>query len=152
MNNPIEDIVTGIRELKQNLGVISTASSEGKPEAAVVYFSYDKDLNIYFTTRKTSRKYKNIEQNPSVAFVIYSAELAQTIQIEGIARIVTNPVDQNVHFSSLIEAATRNNSRPPIDQIDESEIMFVKVTTSWARLGKFEINRNGDMFEEVTIK
>ena len=137
-----------MKELQQNLGVIATTNE--KPEAAVVYFSYDENLNIYFTTRKNSRKYANLTTNPHAAFVIYNAELLKTIQFEGVVTVVENPLEQGKYYSQLVELAAKNNPLPPIDQLGESEIMFMKLSTTWARVGNFEIARTGDVFEEVT--
>ncbi len=140
-----------MKELEQNVGVISTTTSD-KPQAAVIYFVYDEHLNIYFATRKASRKYKNISVNPNAAFVIYNQKLLKTVQIEGVVSVVENPSEQGVHYSQLVELAAHNNPLPPIDQLGESEIMFLKLTPTWARVGNFEITRTGDVFEEVVAK
>ncbi|HEY0980246.1 MAG TPA: pyridoxamine 5'-phosphate oxidase family protein [Candidatus Paceibacterota bacterium] len=149
MNTSIEHVINEMKELEQNLGVISTTAGN-KPEAAVIYFAYDEHLNIYFATRKESRKYKNISANPNAAFVIYNAELLKTIQIEGVVSVVEDPYEQVVHYTQLVELAVKNNPLPPIDQLGESEIMFLKLTPVWARVGNFEMKREGDVFEEVT--
>lgn len=150
MNTSINTIVSACKDLQQNLGVISTTTTNNTPQSAVVYFSYDENLNIYFTTRTNSRKYTNLTQNPHVSFVIFNGALSETIQIEGSASFITDPGEQAALFSEVIEIATNYNSQPPVDQLGESEIAFVKITTSWARIGNFEVSRIGDVFEEVT--
>ena len=69
---------------QQKLAVISTLSAEQKPEAALIGFAISKDLEIVFDTVKTSRKYKNLLQNPNVAVVI-GWDNETTVQYEGIA-------------------------------------------------------------------
>ena len=150
MNTSIEHIIGEMKELEQNLGVISTSFGD-KPESAVVYFSYDENLTIYFATRKESRKYKNIEKNPHASFVIYNAGLLKTVQIEGVVSAVEDPYEQGVHYAQLVELATKNSPLPPIDQLGESEIMFLKLTPAWARVGTFEAAEEGDIFAEVTL-
>jgi len=150
MNTSIETIVNGVKELEQNLGVISTSTLDGKPESAVVYFTYDESMNIYFTTRKDSRKYGNITQNPAVAFVIYSPQLFKTLQLEGVVSVVEDAHAQGEHYSQLVEFASTGKALPPIDQLGESEIMFLKIETTWVRAGNFEASRTGDVFQEVT--
>jgi len=152
MNTSIERIITAIKDLEQNLGVISTVGANGKPESAVVYFSCDENLDLYFTTRNSSRKYKNLLTNPAIAFVIYSDVQKKTIQIEGKAETITNTHDQGALFADLISLATKNNPTPPIDQLGESEIMFIRITVTWARISNFEVARNGEIFEEVTLQ
>lgn len=150
METSIDHIVSEMKTLEQNLGVISTSTSD-KPEAAVIYFAYDNQLNIYFATRKASRKYTNLAENPNAAFVIYNAELLKTIQLEGVVSVVEDPYEQVVHYTQLVELAVKNNPLPPIDQLGESEIMFLKLTPTWARVGTFEATRDGDIFAEVAL-
>lgn len=152
MNTSTERIVTAIKDLGQNLGVISTVGTNGKPESAVVYFSCDENLDLYFTTRKSSRKYKNLSTNHAVAFVLYDDEQKKTIQIEGTAETITDTHDQGSMFSDLVTLATKDNRTPPIDQLGESEIMFIRITVIWARIGDFIATRTGDMFEEVALQ
>ncbi|MEX0649822.1 MAG: pyridoxamine 5'-phosphate oxidase family protein [Candidatus Andersenbacteria bacterium] len=70
------------------LGVIATVSSDGmKPEAALVAVTETDDLEIVFGTRNTTQKYKNIQKNPNVSFVIgTSSEQKITVQYAGLAR------------------------------------------------------------------
>lgn len=149
MNTSIATILNGIATINQKLGVISTVSTKSTPESAVVYFSHDENLNLYFTTRSTSRKYKNIVENPNVSFVIYTENPPQTIQIEGVATRITDPAEQAKLFSEVVTLANSTSAQPPIDQIGESEIAFIKVSATWARLGNFEIERTGELFTEV---
>lgn len=148
MNTSVEQIVHGLSELKQNLGVISTTNGTS-PEAAVIYFVYDKDLNIYFATRKDSRKFQNLAEHPQAAFVIFNEAMLQTVQLEGTVCVVEDTHEQGQHFPQLVELATKNKTLPPIDQLGESEIMFMKFETTWARMGNFQVTRTGDVFTEA---
>jgi len=67
---------------KLDLMVISTATLDGVPEAAVVEFGETSSLEIIFDTLKSSRKYKNLKQNNKVAIVIGWNENI-TVQYEG---------------------------------------------------------------------
>ncbi len=149
MNTSTANIVTALNEMAVNLGVISTVQLNGAPESAVVYFSHDGELNLYMTTRKSSRKYANITKNPLVSFVVFSEKPSMTVQIEGVASLVTDPADQARLFEKVVELANQYSPLPPVDQLDESEIAFIKITASWARFGNFEITRTGDVFEEA---
>jgi uncharacterized pyridoxamine 5'-phosphate oxidase family protein len=74
------------------LAVISTVSETGKPESALVGFAVSKNLELIFDTVKTSRKYKNLINNPAVAVVIgWDDEI--TIQFEGLANEITGEKD-----------------------------------------------------------
>ncbi|MEO5646468.1 MAG: pyridoxamine 5'-phosphate oxidase family protein [Candidatus Paceibacterota bacterium] len=150
MNNSIEALTAAVKNFNTHLGIISTVNTTGHPESAVVYFSHDDSLNIFFTTRKNSRKYKNLVQTPTVAFVVYDETTYQTVQIEGVASTISDPTEQTRLFATVVEYATKNDAVPPIDKIGDSEIMFIKITTSWARLGNFELSQKDGIFKEVS--
>lgn len=55
---------------QHTLAVISTISQSGQPKSALIGFAVTENLEIVFDTVCTSRKYRNIVQNPNVALVI----------------------------------------------------------------------------------
>lgn len=67
------------------LGALSTVNNNSLPEVAIIGFGQTKDLELVFGTDSTSRKYKNLQQNPRVAFAI-GGITPETIQYEGVAR------------------------------------------------------------------
>ena len=69
---------------KHRLGVLSTVSPSGEPEAAVVGIAFTDDLEVIFDTLDTTRKVSNLRSSPKIAFVIgWDQEI--TAQLEGIA-------------------------------------------------------------------
>ncbi len=68
---------------KQKLAVISTVVG-GKPESAVLEFGETDKLELIFDTFTSSRKYKNLQTNKNVSFVIGWDENI-TVQYEGMA-------------------------------------------------------------------
>jgi pyridoxine/pyridoxamine 5'-phosphate oxidase len=66
------------------LGVISTLSSSGSVQSALVGIAITQDLEIIFDTVKSSRKYSNLISNPVCSLVAgWAGE--QTVQYEGVA-------------------------------------------------------------------
>ncbi len=66
-----------------SLAVISTHNG-GYPEAALVAFAETADLELIFQTHVDSRKYKNLQSNSRVAFVIgWNEKIHITVQYEG---------------------------------------------------------------------
>ena len=67
---PIED--ADLRERihdfmkKYPIGVLSTVTPSGSPHAVVIYFSVDDELTLRFTTKKGTRKHKNIQHDSHV--------------------------------------------------------------------------------------
>jgi len=86
---------------KSKLGVVSTVNQESRPESAFVYFTFDENLNIYFATRDSSRKYKNILENKNVAFVMATENPPQTLQLEGVANVHNDIEEQKDLFQEL---------------------------------------------------
>src|SRR6185312_2714526 len=74
---------------KYKLAVVSSLNSGSKPESALVGIAVSNQLEIIFDTVKSSRKYANILQNPSVSVVI-GWDNETTVQYEGEAEILGN--------------------------------------------------------------
>jgi len=65
-------------------GVVSSTSSNGTPQSALVGIAITEDLEIVFDTVKSSRKYSNLIERPTCSFVVgWGGE--QTVQFEGVA-------------------------------------------------------------------
>ena len=70
---------------RESLAVLATAADTGQPEAALMGFAVNRELEIIFDTVKTSRKYPNLKRNPRVAWVI-GCTTEVTVQYEGLAQ------------------------------------------------------------------
>ena len=108
------------------LMVIATVNVDGKPEAAVVEYGESDDLELIFDTYTSSRKYKNLQQNPSVACTIGWDENI-TIQYEGIATELRGEELQK--FKDLYFA---KNERARKWENREG-ITYFKITPKWIR-------------------
>jgi hypothetical protein len=76
------DLLSFLR--RHRLGVLSTVSPSGDPEAAVVGIAVTPELEIIFDTLDSTRKCQNLRKRPHIAFVIgWDEEI--TVQYEGIA-------------------------------------------------------------------
>lgn len=64
--------------------MLATISPTGLPQSALVGIAVMNELEIFFDTVASSRKYRNLMHNPAAAFVIgWTGEA--TVQYEGIA-------------------------------------------------------------------
>lgn len=68
----------------EKLGVLTTVSEDGSPEAALMGVVTTPGLELIFDTVKSSRKYPNLKSNPRVAWVV-GCKTEITVQYEGIA-------------------------------------------------------------------
>lgn len=117
-----------VRELlhKTNLTVISTVSGDGMPESAVIEFGETESLELIFNTLNTSRKYKNLQKNPHVSFVIGWDDKI-TVQYEGIVSEL-NGKDLETYQETFFE---KNPDAKKWAQV--KEISFFKVMPAWIR-------------------
>ena len=126
---------------QHNLAVISTLSKDNKPEAALIGFAVSRDLEIVFDTVKTSRKYKNILQNPSVAVVI-GWDNETTVQYEGIAAELSGDnaaYYKEIYFQVYKDGRERAETWP--------HIVHFKITPNWIRYSNFN---EGGSIEEMS--
>ena len=94
--------------------VVSSVNPEGQPHAALVYFIFDRDaFELYFMTKDTTRKFKNIQVNNKVAAVIGTKDEAATVQIEGTAEIITDHNQQMDMLKKLLEVANGGSGNWP---------------------------------------
>lgn len=140
-----EDVYKEILSIKEAFGVFATVNQD-RPQAATMYFICSENLDIYFMTKTSTRKYKNLMENPHVAFVLTDNHPPKTIQIEGKAIEVMDPAEQTTYYPQLVEKARTNVSMPPIEQIASGEVVFMKLTPDWIRIGNFQLMREGDHF------
>lgn len=148
---PEDKIFEDLTAMNQGLGVLSTLGEYDQPQAASMYFVFDSALNLYFITRESSRKYKNIKKHPRVAFVVSTETPLQTVQLEGEAHEVTDAHEENEHFAKLIALAAEKTIMPPVSQMEDGKIVFMKISTDWARSGNFETLKEGDKFVEAAL-
>ena len=66
-NDSQKEALKFLRE--HNVAMISTASETGEPQASVVYYFVDDNLNLYFATGRETRKFKNILANPRLTAI-----------------------------------------------------------------------------------
>ena len=118
--------------IKQHiLAIISTATANGNPEAALVGFAISHDLEIVFDTVKTSRKYKNLMKNPAVAVVI-GWDNETTLQYEGIATELSGDEADHykeIYFEVYPDGRERTKTWP--------DIVHFKITPNWIKYSNF---------------
>jgi pyridoxine/pyridoxamine 5'-phosphate oxidase len=70
---------------RHKLAVLATAAANGAPQAALVGIAVTPELELVFDTVRSTRKARNLSENPAAAFVIgCTGEI--TCQYEGVAQ------------------------------------------------------------------
>lgn len=118
---------------KQRIAVISTVSPEGSPQGAVIEFGETDELEIIFSTFDRSRKYKNIVNNPRVAFTIGWDE-GVTVQYEGTcSELVDDELEQG-----KANYFTKNPNAQKWENVEG--MRFFKVTPTWIRYSDLNVD------------
>ena len=115
----------------ERLGVLATASEDGRPEAALMGYAVTPQLEIIFDTLNTSRKYPNLKKNPRVAWVI-GCTTEVTVQYEGIAEELEGPAlgkYKKIYFARFPDGPARE-SWPGIT--------YFVVRPKWVRFGDYD--------------
>ncbi|MDQ2711384.1 MAG: pyridoxamine 5'-phosphate oxidase family protein [Acidobacteriota bacterium] len=119
-----------------DLAVVSSLSSEGSPECALVGIAVTPDLEIVFDTVNSSRKYKNLLHDPRTALVI-GWENEITVQYEGLAREIAGPADEHykeVYFNRWPECREHQNW---------AGIAYFVIRPKWIRYSEFNEGSRG---------
>jgi general stress protein 26 len=74
----------------QVLGTLATLDADGHPQVATVAFSSTPELRFIIGTAEDSRKATNVAGDDRVAFVVTDPEQRYTVQLEGVARRLTD--------------------------------------------------------------
>ena len=99
-----EKVKTILLERNPKLCVIATATKEGLPEAALVGYAIMDDGTIILSTKKETRKAKNIEENNKIALVFGFSFTEFHVQLEGTVHITTNASHEAFFFSQNTQA------------------------------------------------
>jgi hypothetical protein len=111
------------------LAVVATIDAENnKPEAACVAFAEKENLDLIFGTLIDSRKYKNLQANQNVSFVIGWSDELGTIQYEGVARELSG---SEALENGEVMAIKKEKSRGYLSREDNR---FFLVTPQWIKL------------------
>ncbi len=132
----------------QSVIVISTVSPDGEPQSATVNFITDEDFNIYFATRKSSRKFKNITSNPKVSVVAgFDVERPSTLQVQGAAEVVTeNKISKLIELGEGMLAHEHNWW--PLLRVTGLDFAIIKITPDWARWLRFDVDPKSGKYNE----
>ena len=111
------------------MGVVSTVSATGQPQAALVGIAVGDGLELVFDTLSTTRKYPNVVHEPRVAVVMGEGEL--TIQLEGRADV---PAGAELARAQEIYFAAWPDGR---DRAAWPHITWVRIRPTWLRVSDF---------------
>jgi hypothetical protein len=113
-----------------DLAVVSSLSSEDKPQSAVVAVVVTPELELIFDTVDRSRKYGNLKANGACSVTMWKGEV--TVQYEGVA---VEPVgDELIRYQEAYFAKLPDGR----DRLKWAGIVYFVVRPKWVRFSDFE--------------
>lgn len=92
----MKDLIKEFLDSKKDMQLATVAS--GKPWICTVYFVYDEDLNLYWTSGRSRQHSLEILNNPNAAAtIVKDTERKQALQIAGHAYEVADDDLERVH-------------------------------------------------------
>lgn len=130
---------------QRSLAVLTTIDEAGKPWGAAVYVGVDHNFDLYFTTKSQTEKSRSIKQNPNVSVVIVDEGEQSTLQLQGEARVISDPYEAETASKAIREVSIKSDDwMPPIAKLHAGEYELFKVTVSYAKLRSFGDRRKGE--------
>jgi uncharacterized protein YhbP (UPF0306 family) len=115
--------------------------SDGKPWVCEVHFAYDKDLNLYFRSKPTTRHSQEITDNPNVAGNIVRQhaldEYPHAIYFEGTAEMVTDETQFETLCGYFMQRGIGNESMIDDAKKDDGHKFYKITVKNWYAFGKF---------------
>jgi hypothetical protein len=125
---------------KEKLGVVSSISAEGTAQSALVGIAVTEQLEIIFDTLDSTRKFRNLQQQPRCSFAIgWAGEI--TVQYEGHAWLPTgSELDRyrQIYFATWPDGPLR---------LSWKGLVHFVVKPSWLRYSDF--NQGPPLIEEL---
>jgi len=110
-------------------GVVATADTAANPHAAVVYYLSQPDFTLSFVTKSETQKYKNIEENKQVSFVIYDEKTQTTLQISGHVVAVEEIEEKRETIRNMTNTSIALSGQllPPAYKLTAGDYMVLKL-------------------------
>lgn len=101
------------------IGVLATTTKSGDPHGTTVYFKIDEDFNLYFLSKKDTKKVDNIKHNNNVMLVVFEPLKQINIQVSAVAKEVTDEESSGEIFKQILEITRQTSTAeiPPISKL-----------------------------------
>lgn len=135
------------------LAVLSTASQDGAPYAASIFFTCDSELNFYFLTKSDTKKSLNLEVNNRAAITVIDITSPRTVQSTGVVTEVEDPKQYEAILVKISEANAKKGGffwPPPLHKINsEGDLVLYKFTPEWLRFADFSEKTTDYIYYDV---
>ncbi len=152
VDNARKDALSFLRHHKT--AVLATVTEGGAPHATMIFYVADDNFNIHFLTRVDTRKFQAIQNNPKVAITIATADIPQSLQIEGTARSIELAGPATSMREALMGMLDINHwFRAPMTKQDPTMVHEMRIEPTWIRWSDyaFEQDGNENVFKEIPV-
>jgi general stress protein 26 len=130
------------------VATLATVDTEGKPNAATVFYIVNKDFSIYFMTRIESRKFRNLQNQRIVSMVVADEVTMETIQLRGYSERIEDFKEENSILTKLWTVDYKGSNWPgPAVKLYESghsvQLAVVKVVPEEITYAMFQKQDDG---------
>lgn len=123
-----EKVLEYLKNKTPKLCVISTVTSDQKPESALVGYAVLPDLSILINTNHKTRKWANIKSNPHVSIVFGFGFTELNVQYEGTAELLEDG-DSLKKYDELFFSQNEDARK-----FKSEDTRIMKITPTWMRL------------------
>lgn len=121
-------LIEGLKSNPVKLCVLSTVSTDNKPESAVVGFCACDDGRIIVSTDSTTRKWINAKKNPHVSLVVGWELDHAFFQVDGVVELIA-PGHKEYHKTDHIFF----EAMPMAKAFKNEKTGFMIITPTWFR-------------------
>lgn len=132
------------------LASVATVSPDGEPQVAIVIYCLDDEFNLYFATRKHTRKSVNLENNGKIGIAVGGDHAPITAQMQG--RAETSP-EYLEEFTKRLEERSdiKNYYSDAFLRISGLDFQVFKVKISWLRYMRMNPETGQEEYLQVEI-
>lgn len=112
-----------------SVGTLGTVDHDGNPHISIIYFSLGKKFEVTFTTKRQTRKHRNITHNNRVMLIAYEAFSQTTVQILGTAKEITNLHEAGEAFKNTLKSSLKTSGIgiPPISKMYAGDYVAYRI-------------------------
>lgn len=134
-------------------GVVATADMAANPHAAVVYYLSEPNFTLSFVTKSETQKYKNIEENKQVSFVIYDEKAQTTLQISGHVVAVEEIEEKREAIRNMTNTSITLSEQllPPAYKLTAGDYMVLRLVPAVMKMAIYARTESDDDVYETLI-
>lgn len=114
---------------KHEVATLASVDKTGNIHGAVVYYYAPSNDSLYIATKANTQKTHNIIANKQVAITVYDKESLQTVQMQALAFLETDPDMKREIMREIIQPRIHGpeEKQPPISKIDGGLYTFIRI-------------------------